>query len=40
MSFEFPKNLWKTIECMESVTCVFMVKEGLFVSHNDGGLLN
>lgn len=34
-----PKNIWHTIECLEPDTCVFEVKEGPFVSHEDGGIL-
>ena len=35
----FPKNVWHTIECLEPDTCVFEVKEGPFVSHKEGGIL-
>lgn len=28
-----------SIECLELDTCVFEVKEGLFVSHKEGGIL-
>ena len=34
---QLPKNIWHTIECLESDTCVFEVKEGPFMSHKDGG---
>ena len=33
------KNVWHTIECLEPDTCVFEVKEGPFVSHKEGGIL-
>ena len=36
---QFPKNVWHTIECLEPDTCVFEVKEGPFVSHKEGGIL-
>lgn len=36
---QLPKNVWHTIESLEPDTCVFEVKEGLFVSHEDGGIL-
>ena len=36
---QLPKNIWHTIECLEPDTCVFEVKEGPFVSHEDGGIL-
>ena len=36
---QLPKNIWHTIECLEPDTCVFEVKEGPFVSHADGGVL-
>ena len=36
---QLPKNVWHTIECLEPDTCVFEVKEGPFVSHQDGGIL-
>lgn len=36
---QLPKNIWHTIECLEPDTCVFEVKEGPFVSHKDGGIL-
>lgn len=36
---QLPKNVWHTIECLEPDTCVFEVKEGPFVSHKDGGIL-
>lgn len=36
---QLPKNVWHTVECLESDTCVFEVKEGPFVSHADGGIL-
>lgn len=36
---QLPKNVWHTIECLEPNTCVFEVKEGPFVSHKDGGVL-
>ena len=36
---QFPKNVWHTIECLEPDTCMFEVKEGPFVSHKEGGIL-
>ena len=36
---QLPKNVWHTIECLESGTCMFEVKEGPFVSHTEGGIL-
>lgn len=36
---QLPKSVWHTIECLEPDTCVFEVKEGPFVSHKDGGIL-
>ena len=36
---QLPKNVWHTIECLEPDTCMFEVKEGPFVSHKDGGIL-
>lgn len=36
---QLPKNVWHTIECQEPDTCVFEVKEGPFVSHLYGGIL-
>ena len=36
---QLPKNVWHTIECLEPDTCVFEVKEGPFVSHKEGGIL-
>jgi len=36
---QLPANVWHTIECLEPDTCVFEVKEGPFVSHQDGGIL-
>ena len=36
---QLPKNVWHTIECLEPNTCVFEVKEGPFVSHQEGGIL-
>ena len=36
---QLPANVWHTIECLESDTCVFELKEGPFVSHADGGIL-
>ena len=36
---QLPKSVWHTIECLDPDTCVFEVKEGPFVSHKDGGIL-
>lgn len=36
---QLPKNIWHTIECLEPDTCMFEVKEGPFVSHEEGGIL-
>ena len=36
---QLPKNVWHTIECLEPDTCMFEVKEGPFVSHKEGGIL-
>ena len=36
---QLPANVRHTIECLEPNTCVFEVKEGPFVSHQDGGVL-
>lgn len=36
---QLPKIVWHTIESLEPDTCVFEVKEGPFVSHADGGVL-
>ena len=36
---QLPKNVWHTIESLEPDTCAFEVKEGPFVSHEDGGIL-
>lgn len=36
---QLPANVWHTIECLEPNTCMFEVKEGPFVSHAEGGIL-
>ena len=36
---QLPKNVWHTIECLEPDTCMFEIKEGPFVSHVEGGIL-
>lgn len=36
---QLPANVWHTMECLEPGTCVFEVKEGPFVTHRDGGIL-
>ena len=37
---QLPANIWHTVECLEPNTCVFEIKEGPFVSHQDGGILS
>lgn len=34
-----PKNVWHTLECIESAT-IFEVKEGPFVPHEEEGILD
>ena len=36
---DIPKNTWHTVECLESGTVVFEVKEGPFVPHEIDGIL-
>lgn len=36
---DIPKNTWHTVECLESDTVVFEVKEGPFVPHEIDGIL-
>ena len=36
---QLPANVWHTVECLEPDTCVFEIKEGPFVTHQDGGIL-
>lgn len=36
---QLPKNVWHTVECLEPDTCLFEIKEGPFVTHKDGGIL-
>ncbi len=36
---DIPKNTWHTVECLESGTVVFEVKEGPFVTHEVDGIL-
>lgn len=35
---DIPKNVWHTLECIESAT-IFEVKEGPFVEHEVDGIL-
>ena len=35
---DIPKNVWHTLECIESAT-IFEVKEGPFVPHEEDGIL-
>lgn len=37
---DIPKNVWHSMECLESGTVVFECKEGPFVSHEDDGILD
>lgn len=34
-----PKNVWHTLECLESGTIIFECKEGPFVPHEEEGIL-
>lgn len=34
-----PKGIWHTLESLESGSCIFECKEGLFVPHKVDGLL-
>ncbi len=36
---QLPKNVWHTVECLEPDTCLFEIKEGPYVTHQDGGIL-
>ena len=36
---QLPKNVWHTVQCLEPDTCLFEIKEGPYVSHQDGGIL-
>jgi len=36
---DIPKNVWHTLECIESAT-IFEVKEGPFVPHEEEGILD
>ncbi len=36
---DIPKNVWHTLECLESGSVIFEVKEGPFVPHEDEGIL-
>lgn len=36
---QLPKNIWHTVECLEEGTVLFEIKEGPYVSHADGGIL-
>ena len=36
---DIPKNTWHSLECLESDSCIFEVKEGPFVSHEEDGIL-
>lgn len=36
---QLPKNVWHTVQCLEPDTCLFEIKEGPYVTHQDGGIL-
>jgi len=37
---DIPKNVWHNVECLESGSVIFEVKEGPFVPHEIDGILN
>lgn len=36
---QLPKDVWHTVECLAPDTCLFEIKEGPYVTHQDGGIL-
>jgi cupin fold WbuC family metalloprotein len=36
---DIPKNVWHNVECLESGSVIFEVKEGPFVPHDKDGIL-
>jgi len=36
---DIPKNVWHNLECLESGSVIFEVKEGPFVPHEEEGIL-
>ncbi len=36
---DIPKNVWHNLECLESGSVIFEVKQGPFVPHEDEGIL-
>ena len=36
---DIPKNIWHNVECLESGSVIFEVKEGPFVPHDKDGIL-
>jgi cupin fold WbuC family metalloprotein len=36
---DIPKNVWHQVECLESGSVIFEVKEGPFVPHDKDGIL-
>lgn len=39
LGIDIPKNVWHNVECLESGSVIFEVKEGPFVSHEKDGIL-
>lgn len=37
---DIPKNVWHNVECLESGSVIFEVKEGPFVPHDKDGILS
>ena len=37
---DIPKNVWHGVECLESGSVIFEVKEGPFVAHEQDGILH
>lgn len=36
---QIPANTWHSLECLESGTVIFEVKEGPYIPHEEGGVL-
>ena len=36
---DIPQNVWHNVECLESGSVIFEVKEGPFVPHDKDGIL-
>lgn len=36
---QIPENTWHSLECLESGTVIFEVKEGPYIPHEQGGIL-